>query len=748
VPALTGPRRARARWVGALALGASLTVACAQGAAAERVLVALDGPGVPSDARIAATLDGDVERLPGGWRSVELDERTPLRTARRKVDDLPGRVRVLADPVLRPALVPDDPLFAPGPSGYQWSLRNTGAAAGSVSGADIDAVEGWDAAGDPAEVVVAVIDSGLQHTHPDLAARIWSNPGEVPANGVDDDGNGYVDDVRGWDFLADDGSVYDHPFVDDHGTHVAGIIGASRGDGVGMAGIAPNARIMPLKFIGAGGGYTSDAIAAIEYAVGEEARVMNMSFGGDAYSPALCDAIAWAAERGVLSIVAAGNDGADTDVAPSWPAACPEASLISVAATDHADRLAGFSNRGAQSVDVAAPGDAILSTVPGSEHAQKSGTSMAAPHVSGVAAVLAGRVPSLAPWQLARAIVDGGDALPELATTTSGGRRISLLGALAQAGAAPSDTVAPSAPRGVRPGAGTTVTEPRPPFAWVPGADAHSGIDRHELVVDGVAVATVVGAGASARPAVDLAPGPHAWHVVAVDRAGNRTAGAESAVTVVAPGAPPPAAESAVTVVAPGAPPPAAAPPAPTLRLGAPTAVRRGARPILRIHAHRAGAGTVTISRGSRSVGTFRFTAREGWNSVRVPAALAGRLRAGAHIVRVRLGGESAQATMRVRVAPASRARPSVRLRIPGDRVGGRRPVLRIGASRAGRATVTLRRASQVGRFTVRARRGWTTVRVPDRIARRLSVGRYSVRVRLAGRSAAGVLRVAAPARR
>ena len=164
VPALTGPRRARARWVGAMVLVAWLAVACAQGAAAERVLVAVDGPGGASDARIAASLGGDVERLPGGWRSVALDEPTSLGAARRKVDGLPGRVRVLPDPVLRPALIPDDPLFAPGPSGYQWSLRNTGAAAGSVPGADIDAVDGWDAAGDPAEVVVAVVDSGM-HVH-------------------------------------------------------------------------------------------------------------------------------------------------------------------------------------------------------------------------------------------------------------------------------------------------------------------------------------------------------------------------------------------------------------------------------------------------------------------------------------------------------------------------------------------------------------------------------------------------------
>ncbi len=329
-----------------MVLVAWLAIACAQGVGAERVLVAVDGPGGASDARIAASLGGDVERLPGGWRSVALDEPTSLGAARRKVDRLPGRVRVLPDPVLRPALIPDDPLFAPGPSGYQWSLRNTGAAAGSVPGADIDAVDGWDAAGDPPEVVVAVVDTGMQYTHPDLAPRMWSNPGEVPGNGVDDDGNGYVDDVRGWDFLGDDAGVDDHPIVDAHGTHVAGIVGASRGDGVGMAGVAPNARIMPLKFIGAGGGFTSDAIAAIEYAVAEDARVVNMSFGGDAYSPALCDAIAWAAERGVISIVAAGNDGADTDVVPTWPAACPEPSLVSVAATDDADGLAGFSNRG------------------------------------------------------------------------------------------------------------------------------------------------------------------------------------------------------------------------------------------------------------------------------------------------------------------------------------------------------------------------------------------------------------------
>ncbi len=173
-----------------------------------------------------------------------------------------------------------------------------------------------------------------------------------------------------------------------------------------------------------------------------------------------------------------------------------------------------------------------------------------------------------------------------------------------------------------------------------------------------------------------------------------------------------------------------------------------GVRPVLRIHSAIAATGTVTLRRGSRRRGAFDFRARVGWNVVRVPAGLARALRPGTHVVRVGLAGTSAQASMRVRPATAGRARPSVRLRIPVDRVGGRAPRLRVRSTRAARATVTLRRATHVGRFAVSARRGWTTVRVPGRIARRLSAGRYSVRVRLAGRSVVGVLRVAPRARR
>ena len=222
---------------------------------------------------------------------------------------------------------------------------------------DINALEASAITQGDNDLVVAVIDDGVDFSHPDLAGRAWTNPGEVPNNNLDDDANSYVDDVNGWDFYNRDKTVHD-PGVDEHGTHVSGTLAASV-DGQGVVGVAPNVKIMALKFLGPYGGYTSDAVLAIQYAKAEGAKISNNSWGGGPYDQALYDAIN---NSGSLFVAAAGNDGNNS---PSYPAGYDLPNILSVAAVDNQGKLASFSNYGASSVDISAPGVGILSSVPG-----------------------------------------------------------------------------------------------------------------------------------------------------------------------------------------------------------------------------------------------------------------------------------------------------------------------------------------------------------------------------------------------
>ncbi len=326
--------------------------------------------------------------------------------------------------------IPNDTDF-----GQQWDLRNTGQFANGTPGADIKAPEAWDITKGSSSIIVAVIDTGIDYNHSDLVGNIWTNSGEIPNNGIDDDGNGYIDDWRGWNFVSSDNNPMDD---NGHGTHVAGIIGAVGNNGTGIAGLMWNVKLMALKFLNSDGeGTIADAIGAIQYAVAKGAKIINASFGGSAYSNTLYDAINSANSAGILFMAAAGNGGGlfcdsgignNNDLSPCYPASYNLPNIISVAATDQNDNRATFSNFGLNSVHVAAPGVYILSTVQTSltptGYQFMSGTSMSAPHVSGLAGLLYSYYTSFTPSQIRATILRYVDVLPTLNGWIQTGGRI------------------------------------------------------------------------------------------------------------------------------------------------------------------------------------------------------------------------------------------------------------------------------------------------------------------------------------
>jgi subtilisin family serine protease len=317
--------------------------------------------------------------------------------------------------IYRISVVPNDPQLS-----QLWGMNNTGQT-GGANDADIDAFEAWDIQTGSDSVLIAVIDTGVDYKHEDLAANMWTNPGEdawtdpnnpATGNGVDDDGNNLVDDWRGWDFVNNDNDPFDDHL---HGTHVAGTIGAVGNNGTGVAGVNWRTKIMPMKFLSAdGSGTLADAISAIVYAANKGARVMNNSWGGGGFSQALQDAITYANNAGALFIAAAGNNGTDNDQIANYPSNYEVSNVVAVAAIAHDGKLAIWgtggggcgcqgcgnvvgapgSNFGATTVDLAAPGKDILSTVPNNGYQKLSGTSMATPHVSGVAGLIFSQFPT------------------------------------------------------------------------------------------------------------------------------------------------------------------------------------------------------------------------------------------------------------------------------------------------------------------------------------------------------------------
>jgi PKD repeat protein len=284
------------------------------------------------------------------------------------------------------ALTPNDTKYP-----ELWGMNNTGQTGGTVD-ADIDAPEAWDLATGSTGVIIAVVDTGVDYNHTDLAPNMWHNPGEIAGNGIDDDGNGYIDDIYGIDACNNDSNPMDDHY---HGTHCAGTIGAKGNDNYGVAGVNWNVKLMALKFLNSSGsGSYSDALECYNYLIAMKQRGYNIvahsnSWGGSGFDQAVLDAIDTLGNLGVLCVAAAGNNSVDTDVSPFYPAAFNSNFIISVAAIDHNDNLASFSNWGKNTVDLAAPGVSIVSDSPGNGFRTLNGTSMATPHVSGVVGLLA-----------------------------------------------------------------------------------------------------------------------------------------------------------------------------------------------------------------------------------------------------------------------------------------------------------------------------------------------------------------------
>lgn len=462
-----------------------------------------------------------------------------LATIRRQLAADPGVVAIA--PNFRRELaddITDEPGFK-----ELWGLHNTGQRISGTStrtgtaDVDIDGLQALRLGLGNSDVIVAVVDDGIDFDHPDLADRAWVNPGEadaLAANGIDDDGNGYIDDVHGWDFCNDDATVHDDG-MDGHGTHVAGTIAASL-DGRGTVGVAPGVSLMALKFIDDSGLCGTDpmAVEAIDYAASFGVRIINASWGGSQPSSVVDAAIA---DSGALVVAAAGNWGIDID-APGNPRFYPASStlpnVLAVGAVDQSGRRAGFSNYGKRSVDLGAPGTNILSAYPAADgcaapcYVWAGGTSMAAPHVAGVAALAASAHPSLLddPLRLRRRLLDTGQGLPSGTGWSVTGRMVNAFRAV---DAAPPVALAPDR-FAARTGSIVSSTGGSVVVAWPAATDAATSVIDYTLRRAGpTGWSTIAERRATTSASSRLRFGStYRFRVTARDEPGNTSAAADS----------------------------------------------------------------------------------------------------------------------------------------------------------------------------------------------------------------------------
>ncbi|CAN5366476.1 hypothetical protein BH10ACI2_BH10ACI2_17650 [soil metagenome] len=364
---------------------------------------------------------GDLE-----WQRVKLPEGMSIDEAIERYKNLEGVEAVQPNYYYHLLATPNDPQFT---SGGLYGLTK------------ISAPLAWDLSTGSSAVVVADIDTGMLYTHQDLAANTWVNPGEIPGNGVDDDGNGFVDDVNGWDFFYNDSNPIDD--AGGHGTHTAGTIGAVGNNGLGVVGVNWNVKIMPIKIYSPNGSDSTSSMLVNAYNYirmmknrGVNIRATNNSYGdcGEAcgYDQATKDALDALGDAGVLQVFAAGNSNRNIDLAPFYPASYTSPSILAVAASDSNDSRASFSCFGAVSVDLAAPGVGIMSTYWGSNssYATLQGTSMATPHVTGAAALLSAFNPSLSAASLKASLMNNVDVVPAWTNVVKTGGRLNVLKAM------------------------------------------------------------------------------------------------------------------------------------------------------------------------------------------------------------------------------------------------------------------------------------------------------------------------------
>jgi subtilisin family serine protease len=412
-----------------------------------------------------------------------------------------------------PALAATDPLLSD-----QWALAEPQA---------MGAQEAWTQSRGNG-VVVAILDTGVQVDHPDLAGNLWTNPNEV-LNGKDDDKNGFVDDVTGANMFTNDGNINDD---EGHGTHVAGIIAARAGNDVGGSGVAPQARIMPVKVLDSNRSGNSSLLArGIRYAVDMGARILNVSINGDATTSDLTAALHYASDKGATIVASAGNNSRNLDQTPSYPASSDEPSVLTVTASDESGALPAFANRGVNSVDLAAPGEMILSTALGSHYENRSGTSMAAPFVAGALALLQAARPEMSQAALRGALLGSAPKRGLLAGLLGGNggggldvgaaMHAILPGGLWQA--TPGVATASQATVSVKVRAGRQVRAGRRATLRWSATNADS-VTRWRVVLDGRRIATrSVDDAAVLRQKISTA-GKHRWKVVGLDAAGKPVA--------------------------------------------------------------------------------------------------------------------------------------------------------------------------------------------------------------------------------
>ncbi len=362
---------------------------------------------------VSATVVDDYDKKGlSGMQVVKLKEGKNIEDAITEYSNNPDVLYAVPNYRINLFQSPDDPSFT-----MQWALPL------------MKTPEAWDQATGSDSVIIAILDTGIDYNHPDLAANIWTNPMEIIGNTIDEDGNGFIDDVRGWNFVGENNDPMD---INGHGTACAGIAGATGNNGIGIAGVMWDSRILPLKVIGDSGyGYESDAIDAILYADQIDADIISISWGSYGESQALKDAIE---DFPGLVVCAAGNSAQDNDLYPVYPASYSSGNIIAVTATDQNDEIASFANYGVGSVDITAPGVGIYSIIPGSGYDIRSGTSMAAPYVAGVAGLVLSEHGNLEGAELVEILTQSSDPLASLEGSISSSGRINAENALLLAG--------------------------------------------------------------------------------------------------------------------------------------------------------------------------------------------------------------------------------------------------------------------------------------------------------------------------